>query len=106
MFLFVLDREYISVKGVFVSIHSQCHLLKQISVKKQKSAFLLPLTQIFLGSILKKLDIEKIMCGVFLIKIRKTPINQEIITILIHLIKEAHFETLRFYQSDPACCDQ
>ena len=57
---------------------NQCHLLKQISVKKQKSAFLLPLTQIFLGSILKKLDIEKKMCGVFLIKIRKTPINQEI----------------------------
>ena len=27
------------------------------------------------------------MCGVFLIKIRKTPVNQEIITILIHLIK-------------------
>ena len=34
------------------------------------------------------------MCGVFLIIIRKTPINQEIITILIHLIKEAHFEPL------------
>ena len=60
------------------TVHRQCHLLKQISVKKQKSAFLLPLTQIFLGSILKKLDIEKKMCGVFLIKIRKTPINQEI----------------------------
>ena len=60
------------------NVHKQCHLLKQISVKKQKSAFLLPLTQIFLGSILKKLDIEKKMCGVFLIKIRKTPINQEI----------------------------
>ena len=26
---------------------NQCHLLKQISVKKQKSAFLLPLTQNF-----------------------------------------------------------
>lgn len=62
----------------FLSVMYQCHLLKQISVKKQKSAFLLPLTQIFLGSILKKLDIEKKMCGVFLIKIRKTPINQEI----------------------------
>jgi hypothetical protein len=64
--------------GLIVTDMNQCHLLKQISVKKQKSAFLLPLTQIFLGSILKKLDIEKKMCGVFLIKIRKTPINQEI----------------------------
>jgi len=56
-------------------------------LKTRRSAFSLPVTKFFK----KVLDTPPKMCGVFLIAIRKTPINQEVKTFTTHLIKEAYY---------------